>query len=216
MQINYLILIFTNSNDKDKLKKYSVDLIQSAENGTRLDNICFKCKLRYTTSLEYNTVHCFICEECIFDFNHHCFWINKCIGENNLYYFYSFLITCALNLSVIFVTSISVYNNLGKLDYKDEFDYTIEKPLYVFPEFMSNYINDESVVRTWAMILICFSGLFLISVLYIIGIHILTEYNSRTKGSMKKAKKYKHIFSSNNSSLNEKLIEVESAHNIDA
>lgn len=36
--------------------------------------------------------HCYICQVCVSQYDHHCSWINNCIGKKNLLRFYIFII----------------------------------------------------------------------------------------------------------------------------
>ena len=43
------------------------------------------------------TSHCYDCNACVLELDHHCPWMGKCVGKYNLLYFYSFLWSiCAL------------------------------------------------------------------------------------------------------------------------
>ena len=41
------------------------------------------CEMR----IHHNTKHCFACNRCCQDFDHHCFWLNNCIGKRNYKHF---------------------------------------------------------------------------------------------------------------------------------
>jgi palmitoyltransferase ZDHHC9/14/18 len=74
---------------------------------------CSRCEL----SRPVGASHCYDCEVCITDLDHHCPWTGKCIGKKNLYFFYSFL-TC-LTLHIIFVgcvTGMSALNDAFDLN----------------------------------------------------------------------------------------------------
>ena len=40
---------------------------------------------------EQGTSHCYDCNACVLELDHHCPWTGKCIGKYNLRYFYGFL-----------------------------------------------------------------------------------------------------------------------------
>ena len=37
------------------------------------------------------TSHCYDCNACVLELDHHCPWMGKCVGKYNLCYFYAFL-----------------------------------------------------------------------------------------------------------------------------
>lgn len=47
------------------------------------------------------TVHCYECDCCIEELDHHCPWTGKCVGKHNLQFFYTFLV--ALVIDIIYV-----------------------------------------------------------------------------------------------------------------
>lgn len=53
---------------------------------------CFACHL-YKPDLAY---HCRICQQCVYNFDHHCPYVNKCIGRNNYRPFITFLLYATL------------------------------------------------------------------------------------------------------------------------
>jgi len=55
-----------------------------ASNGKRH---CNACDLKQPVGV----LHCDYCQVCIIGWDHHCPWMNKCIGEDNLFFFNSFL-----------------------------------------------------------------------------------------------------------------------------
>lgn len=48
---------------------------------------CVKCRV-----LKINGIrHCYTCDLCILDMDHHCPWVGKCIGKNNIKLFKIFI-----------------------------------------------------------------------------------------------------------------------------
>ena len=64
------------------------------------------CQMR----IHKNTKHCFVCNRCCGDFDHHCIWLNNCIGKKNYRHFlactiYLFL-WAASRIPLIFIALI--------------------------------------------------------------------------------------------------------------
>eukprot|EP00942_MAST-04A_sp_MAST-4A-sp1_P009030 g9030.t1 len=61
--------------------------------------LCSYCNV----ARERGTVHCYECDACILELDHHCPWTGKCIGKKNLFYFYGFLSFLCFHLAVIVI-----------------------------------------------------------------------------------------------------------------
>jgi hypothetical protein len=71
---------------------------------TRL-SVCSMCNVYR----EGGTAHCYDCNACVLQLDHHCPWTGKCIGKHNLRPFYAFL--WSISVSILFV-SITVFAHL--------------------------------------------------------------------------------------------------------
>ena len=50
------------------------------------------CPICFVENEDNNKIkHCFICNKCVLELEHHCYWINKCIGKKNKIGFLAFL-----------------------------------------------------------------------------------------------------------------------------
>ena len=58
------------------------------ERGVKLENYCPKCYVEKKN----NIIHCFICDKCVLEMEHHCFWFNRCISKRNKIFYIFFLI----------------------------------------------------------------------------------------------------------------------------
>ena len=45
--------------------------------------------------------HCYDCQVCVEDLDHHCPWTGKCIGKKNISCFYAFLFTLTVHIIVV-------------------------------------------------------------------------------------------------------------------
>jgi hypothetical protein len=59
------------------------------------------------------TAHCYDCNSCILELDHHCPWTGKCIGKHNLKPFYAFL--WAVTGSIVYVIACVLTWLLGKV-----------------------------------------------------------------------------------------------------
>jgi palmitoyltransferase ZDHHC9/14/18 len=72
--------------------------------------------LRYCTPCDLyrpkEAYHCYDCELCVVELDHHCPWTGKCIGKRNLQFFYFFLIALTVHTLYVVVASIAYYSIL--------------------------------------------------------------------------------------------------------
>ncbi|GMH56175.1 hypothetical protein TrRE_jg910, partial [Triparma retinervis] len=59
--------------------------------GGRSLNLCTLCNVVRPPG----ATHCYDCDVCVSDLDHHCPWTGKCIGGKNLRWFYLFLASLA-------------------------------------------------------------------------------------------------------------------------
>ena len=61
------------------------------------------------------TVHCFVCDMCVNNWDHHCFWLNTCINDQNKkafnFFYYTFIVDVFINTTFI-VFSIFIFKFL--------------------------------------------------------------------------------------------------------
>ena len=62
---------------------------------------CKKCNI--IVPKELNVSHCYNCDVCVLEFDHHSYWMGKCIGKNNIISFYisNFSMPIYLIMSII-------------------------------------------------------------------------------------------------------------------
>ena len=82
---------YKKNSELEKEARNAYPLSLKVNNGEDVRNYCPKCYIQQAKNIK----HCFICDKCVENFNHHCFWINKCIGKNNKFFYLLFII-CTL------------------------------------------------------------------------------------------------------------------------
>ena len=53
--------------------------------------------------------HCYECQVCVDDLDHHCPWTGKCIGKRTLFAFHLFLICLSVHILFVVVGAIVVF-----------------------------------------------------------------------------------------------------------
>ena len=67
-----------------------------------------KCKIcNIITPKILNVSHCYYCNVCVINQDHHCTCLGKCVGKNNCFLFYTAIVTIPLFAIVGFVTLVS-------------------------------------------------------------------------------------------------------------
>lgn len=147
----YIISFLNKSPGKLKAnsKNYLLNLIEN-DNKNEIDlwYYCIKCQVKK----EMNSNHCYFCDECYSDFDHHCIWLNKCIGKNNKKLFYFLIVIILLN---------SVFNLiicfLGEIN-------TEIKTEFIHTPFLFKYMKITLVLKTsiFAIYFLCAVMIFII------------------------------------------------------
>lgn len=94
----------TAFSDPGILKKQAIEALDRdfEENPTRVTRkglFCNRCNIYRP----YTAVHCYDCDACIEEYDHHCPWTGHCIGKGNLQWFYSFLLTLVLHFVYVVI-----------------------------------------------------------------------------------------------------------------
>ena len=130
------ILYFLNKSPgiiKPNKNNFLLTLIENdKENKIDLWYYCIKCQIK----TEFNSKHCYICDKCIKDFDHHCIWLKKCIGKDNKNSFHFLLIIILLN---------SIFNLI--LCFLSEINDVI-KNQFIFNSFLLNHLRFTRIVKT--------------------------------------------------------------------
>lgn len=75
----------------------------------RSQRYCVPCRI----IRPLGTKHCYFCDVCIIDMDHHCPWVGKCIGRDNLCLFYKFLVSVFAMLACLLVTALTATTSPG-------------------------------------------------------------------------------------------------------
>ena len=85
---------------ESKSDDYLLKKIKTKEdNFFKIYNYCIKCQIKQ----KMYTKHCFYCDKCIMEFDHHCKWFNTCIGKNNKNCFNILLFILSFNSLIYFI-----------------------------------------------------------------------------------------------------------------
>ena len=155
----YIIYFLNKSPGKIKTnkKKYLLNLIEN-DNKNEIDMwyYCIKCQIKK----EANSNHCYFCDECYSDFDHHCIWLKKCIGKNNKKNFYVLILIILLN---------SVFNLI--ICFLSELNNDI-KNYFIFTPFLLRHMKFTIILKT-SIFALCF--LFVV-IVFIILIPLIKFY----------------------------------------
>ena len=155
----YIIYFLNKSPGKIKAnkKKYLLNLIEN-DNKNQIDMwyYCIKCQIKK----EANSNHCYFCDECYSDFDHHCIWLKKCIGKNNKKNFYVLILIILLNsIFNLIICFLSELNNDIKI-------------YFIFTPFLLRHMKFTIILKT-SIFALCF--LFVVMV-FIILIPLIKFY----------------------------------------
>mmetsp|Transcript_1345 Transcript_1345/g.1596 ORF Transcript_1345/g.1596 Transcript_1345/m.1596 type:complete len:262 (+) Transcript_1345:172-957(+) len=90
----------TAYSDPGIIRKQTREELESQPKGE--GTLCNYCNIYRT----YATRHCYDCNACIYDHDHHCPWTGKCIGGNNITYFNVFICSLFTHLIYVLITWI--------------------------------------------------------------------------------------------------------------
>ena len=117
----YFNKITTKSFLRLKDNNKSDNLLKLIENkNIDISNYCPKCNIIIHN--ENRIKHCYICDCCIEDFDHHCIWIGKCLGKDNKNIFLLLLVLIELNIiinTIICIINEPLFSNKYKTLYQE-------------------------------------------------------------------------------------------------
>ena len=94
--LSFIILIFKNpgyQKNMELIKQCGGEANNKPLKKLVDDNFDLKnyCPICFVENINNNIKHCFLCNKCVSELNHHCVWFNKCIGKNNKISYLAFI-----------------------------------------------------------------------------------------------------------------------------
>jgi palmitoyltransferase ZDHHC9/14/18 len=96
-----------------------------------------------------NSRHCYLCNRCIDNYDHHCEWLNQCIGSSNALIFLLFIV--ALWLQMLFVIVICI--DQVYLYAMGESELPGEDPLSILPKWF--YVPEIGMALSAIIAVLC-------------------------------------------------------------
>jgi hypothetical protein len=102
--ISFLYTIIVNPGIPGR-KYYSRNYIQNIKKEEKSKyTMCQLCNI--ITPKQLHAIHCYYCDVCVIDQDHHCTCFGKCVGKNNCCTFYTSLVTIPLYMVMGFITLV--------------------------------------------------------------------------------------------------------------
>uniref|UniRef100_A0A0K0CTV2 Palmitoyltransferase n=1 Tax=Angiostrongylus cantonensis TaxID=6313 RepID=A0A0K0CTV2_ANGCA len=123
---------------------------------------CAKCKCIKPDRAH----HCSICGECILKFDHHCPWVNNCVNFYNYKFFLLFLGYGLIFCLFVFFTDLPYFIRFWIKDYQEH-----RNVVYYSLLFVNNF---------HLLFLVFVSGMFAISLSFLLSYHLFLTARNRT------------------------------------
>ena len=178
--IYFILICFNPGIDKKRNlnrignKHFFLDII---EKGGDVKNYCPRCYIKKKN----NSRHCFICDRCVYDFDHHCYWINNCVGGKNYIFFVIFVILNILILSFNLYLDFSIFFREG-----DNYEIDCNKNFF----FYCNIIKNKKLYKKYIFEIISIVNFFIcfifdVLLLALFGLQIRNYfYNKKIKNQL--------------------------------
>jgi palmitoyltransferase len=104
--IFFLCFILLSTSDPGYIKKnIGIDWISLVIKNYNINRICPYCKVNKI----FLSKHCFICNHCVQEQNHHCNMIGNCIGKENMKFYLFFLFCCFVYFLFEYFISFKIF-----------------------------------------------------------------------------------------------------------
>ena len=84
-------------------------IIQNKIRDEKNTEYCSICQVYYEPHKKVE--HCSMCNICVEKMDHHCVWVGKCVAKNNIFSFYSMLVSIGIVYSYIIYLAFFQYSN---------------------------------------------------------------------------------------------------------
>ena len=122
---NYIFLIYIIShslaiiiNPGIPSFKYHKNIINKLKEHKLNELDCTRCNIcNLSYKLKDKIGHCYSCNICYYEYDHHCIWIGHCIGKYNKYFFFGFIFS---SMTFIMICLTMVFIKILKLFFIQE------------------------------------------------------------------------------------------------
>ena len=122
----YAIKDLETSEETDKIKEEEEK--NSEKPRVYIERKCLTCQIMRPPGAS----HCRICDNCVFDFDHHCVFISNCVGKRNHRYFVLFLVWGGLFAVITTIMVIKAIYYVFVTKYKETILLVIQGNIFLF------------------------------------------------------------------------------------
>ena len=102
--LSFLVYFFFN-----RCALINPGIVQNKNMDENNNEYCNICQVYYNPNKKIE--HCKMCNICVENMDHHCVWVGKCVGKNNIFSFYSMLVSIGLVYGYIIYLAFFQYSN---------------------------------------------------------------------------------------------------------
>lgn len=112
-------------SQKLSLEKNKEILLNMLDANEEIERYCPLCLVDLVMNEKSKIKHCFKCNKCVIEYDHHCDWINNCIGKKNFGRFFCFLSMTLLNITINIIISLAAVITPKKHFYSNFYVYLL-------------------------------------------------------------------------------------------